>query len=160
MPLTKIDTKMMGSGAVLQVVSASLGTSNVTTSSSSYSDVLVATITPSSTNSKILVLANGWAGCTRVGDQLYVTGKIERRLSGVDTQITVGNNMTSGAHANHYRYTPGVATSVITYRMVFNHLDSPNTLLPVSYVWKHAAIGSVDTNQTSGVEIQLIEIAG
>ena len=68
----KVPFQKMPAGSVLQVVSGELGY-YVVTSSSSYSDIgLSATITPTSTSSKILVCLNLLAGNTTGGSENYI----------------------------------------------------------------------------------------
>jgi hypothetical protein len=58
MALTKVQTGMLGSGAVLQVVNATYST-YTSSSSSTFADTgLTASITPSATSSKILVIVS------------------------------------------------------------------------------------------------------
>jgi len=145
-------------GAVLQAVSAS-SSGNTTTTSASWSDVVTASITPSSATSKIIVLANGYTGCTRNGDQLYWSARIERRISGGSTTVITPTNEQATSTAGAYSYTPSIATSRFTSAYSINKYDSPSTTSAITYAWQHANVGSMTNNQTSGVELILLEIA-
>jgi hypothetical protein len=145
-------------GTVLQAVSAS-SSGNTTTTSTSWSDVVTASITPSSATSKIIVLANGYTGCTRNGDQLYWSARIERRISGGSTTVITPTNEQATSTAGAYSYTPSIATSRFTSAYSINKYDSPSTTSAITYAWQHANVGSMTNNQTSGVELILLEIA-
>lgn len=116
-------------GTVLQVVNATY-TTNVTTSSSTYTDTgLTATITPSSNTSKILVIVSqngnlkGGANNTRTGLQLF------RNASSLTTWEVFANwtNTTSlsgvGTSGLEYLDSPAT-TSATTYKTQFNSQDN------------------------------------
>jgi hypothetical protein len=113
-----VDAAVAAGGKVLQVVSATHATA-VTTSSSTFSDTgLTATITPSSTSSKILVMvANSvgkQTGNTAVGVRLL-------RATTVISVIEGAAGTTSGS----------VPVYVASASM--NFVDSPATISPVVY---------------------------
>ena len=69
MPLSKIQTSSLPAGSVLQVVQQVLTNTQESTANTSLSDTsLVATITPSSTSSKILVTISTQSYTSSSGD--------------------------------------------------------------------------------------------
>jgi hypothetical protein len=153
MALTQVQTGMLGTGAVLQVINASSTTFTVLTTST-FTDVggLTATITPKFATSKILVMvnANGCAkdtGNTSLGLQLL-------------RNSTVINNFVS---------TAGFTNSTATNRFgscTTNYLDSPATTSAITYKVQAASTQNLanvyvnidSTNSPS--TITLVEIAG
>ena len=72
--------KATGFGKILQVVSTDASSKTTTTSSSEQTAATSSGITPSSTSSKILVLAHGFVANERTGDQLPTFTKIYRSV--------------------------------------------------------------------------------
>ncbi len=112
-------------GKVGQVVSSTLTSHPSTTSTSFTNTGLTATITPSSTSSKILILVNTGGG---ISDGGY---RVMFRLDGtVGTSVgNAGNNavQTSGATGDR-------GADSYTYQSVsFSFLDSPNTTSAKTY---------------------------
>ena len=147
-------TVTMPTGSVLQVVSASSGNETVT-SSSSYVDVgsLSATITPSSTSSKILVLAT-LNGCLKNASNTSLKANIVRG----STQLQQMTAITMTTDSNAYI---GVGT------VSGEHLDSPNTTSATTYKCQIASVAGsanvrVNTSDNGGATstITLMEIAG
>ena len=125
MALTKIGDAGMPAGAVLQVVTTTK-TDTFTTTSTSFSDVtgLSATITPSSTSSKILVLVSTNAGTNP-------SGVAEFKLLRGSTEILLADSAGSRSRTTFTLYTgsgnngaAGVGT---------NFLDSPSTTSATTY---------------------------
>ena len=136
-------------GSVLQVVNGTTATTQVTTSST-YSDTgLTATITPSSTSSKILVLANvPDAHNSATISLLYLN------LVRDSTQL-----IEFVKHGDHLS-----GQSLVTYGGSTSYLDSPSTTSATTYKVQfavHSNGGSqhIFLNGSTGT-ITLMEIAG
>ena len=110
-----------GGGKVLQVVSANYAINTSTTSGSYVSSGLQATITPSSTTSKILVLCS--LGQIRK-DSSTNTAYMEMRLVRGTTQISKFNSQVPTDFQNSNLQMTGGAV---------NYLDSPNTTSATTY---------------------------
>ena len=116
------------SGTVLQVVYAiktdTFSTSVGTTSGGAAVTGVTATITPQSTNSRILVLCDGVCGFTSTVSQAYLW------LARGSTQIGVGtpNASAIGVGTRAYYQDAGVAAP-----FALSCLDSPNTTSAVTY---------------------------
>ena len=106
-------------GQVVQVVSGELGI-YVVTSSSSYSDIgLSATITPTSTSSKILVCLNLVAGNTNAATENYV--QILRGATVISIHerwVYSGGGFTSVHGAAMFEDSPS-STSALVYKVQF-----------------------------------------
>ena len=125
----------MPSGSVLQVISASnTNTANggflLTTSSASYTaGALSASITPSSTSSKIMVIINTVQ--YRAGSSSYT---VYRTTSSGSTNIGGGNNGFARLTGANNTWLP----------MSISYLDSPNTASAVTYqLYGRAEAGGV-----------------
>lgn len=151
----KVPYAYLPTGSVLQVVTASYAT-NLTTSSSTWVTTgLSASITPSSTSSKILVIVNQSTNC--YSSNSYVLGlQLWRGGSSVLTLTNANGDGTNAANSI-YMMTP------ITY------LDSPASASSVTYTTYYAATSTasgpygnfvgVQPNSTPSI-ITLLEIAG
>jgi hypothetical protein len=138
------------SGTVLQVVNSTTNSQTLTGSSAFTDTNLSATITPKSTTSKILVIANQ--------NGLYKTGsntRIQLKLFRSTTEIL---NFEGYAAMTASSADNGVGSSSVTY------LDSPSTASAVTYKTQFASTGN-----TANVYVQaggstssmtLMEIAG
>lgn len=153
MPLTKVQTEMAGTGAVLQVVNASFSTT-VSSSTSTYADTgLSASITPKFATSKILVIVD-------------ITG-ILKQTNGVAIGLKLVRNSTDLFQFEAIAgYTNSTASNAVGGSGT-NYLDSPATTSSTTYKVQFNAMGnagSVFINQNiSGVgysTITLMEIAG
>lgn len=138
-------------GKVLQVVTANYGTA-VTNSTATYADTgLTATITPSATSSKILIMVTH-ADCYRTATGSGLILNIMRGAS------EVWNNGTSGDHDDY-----GTGNTVV-FSTSFSYLDSPSTTSATTYktqLKNATAQASVRTNfnSTAGTsQIILMEI--
>ncbi len=139
-------------GKVLQVVNATFGTAT-TTSSSTYADLgLSASITPSSTSSKILVTVH-LSGCQKNNNALLGT----RLLRGSTTIYTIDNmslytntadQNAIGTVSTSYLDSPST-TSATTYKVQFRSVDNN------AYVYINN-----DFSGGSNSNITLMEIAG
>jgi hypothetical protein len=112
-----------GAGAVLQVVTAST-LSNTNTSSTSYVDVggLTASITPSSSSSKILVLLNCSGLVSKPGSSTY--GDIYMALVRGSTVLSEDRKAINFGVSTWSDFFAGFA---------FSHLDSPSSASSVTY---------------------------
>jgi hypothetical protein len=145
----KVPFQKMPSGSILQVVQGST-TTPVTISTTSATDTgLSASITPTSTSSKVLVLVSQWTtklsgGSSNQGSGLYV-----KRDS-----TTVISNYLSGI-------TEPEITRLRWYESV-SVLDSPNTTSSVTYKTQVAAYNGNISVQFDSIKstIILMEVAG
>ena len=137
----------MPAGAVLQVVHDSLASATATTSASYVDTALSLTITPSSTSSKILIIANVtgiWHGAANI----YLKARPIRGSVGL---------VEFGGASGYSTHTSSGGT------MGTNQLDSPNTISATTYkIQILSATGASMTicNNNSISSITLMEIAG
>jgi len=123
-------------GSIIQVVSSNKSDTVSSNSTSYYSIGLNATITPTSTSSKILVLMDLAYG----GNQnMYGYGKIVRTPSGGSaTDIALGDDRT-GSYGNSQRVSFSMVTNNLSnvvykvYHATVNFLDSPSTTAATTY---------------------------
>jgi hypothetical protein len=136
-------------GKVLQVVSANI-TTDTTITSTSYSDTNVtATITPSSTNSKILVLAS--MNC-RIS--MTTNGEIGLGLKLLRGATTVADLSTASTRAFAIQATAdGIPTLASTGFINYVYLDSPSTTSATTYKYQ-AALASTANTRTARFQIQ------
>ena len=137
-------------GKVLQVVSAT-DSSERSTSSSSWSDVVSASITPSATSSKILIVC-GLAGLRRDSGNAYIGARVTDGASftkkfghamiynGSSGALRIGSANASFLHSAN-------TTSSKTYTVQFNSAAANDTIV-------------VGDNGDSNSTITLMEIAG
>ena len=148
--LPALGSAQMPTGSVLQVVQGSTGTT-VESTSSSYADTgLSASITPSSTSSKILVTVHQNGGLK------------ESTQSGVSVQLYRGSSvLTKLSHAAGYN-----AQNQVAYQGAISteYLDSPSTTSAVTYKTQFGNNQSVSSAhvQVGGCTsfITLMEIKG
>ena len=147
--LSGMTTASLPTGSVLQVVQGGNGSSVTTTSTSWQASTLTATITPSSTSSKILInySSNSYQADNGQGASTIYRGSTE--LTGHSDGCT--KNWKDGSR--------GVSPHIGSW------LDSPNTTSATTYTIYFRSISgaSMDfpTNQdTTFSHITLIEIAG
>ena len=117
------------SGRVLQVVNATYST-QTTSSSSTYSDTgLTASITPSSSSSKILIIVSQ-NGVSKSSGNTYVALQLLRNSTSIvvfETQIGYTNSTleTNMASSTNYLDSPAT-TSSVTYKTQFKSPNSTN----------------------------------
>jgi hypothetical protein len=149
----KIDS--LPTGSVLQVVNTKLTTS-FDTQSTSFVDVtgLSATITPSSTSSKILVMFNGFL--SNYGANNYTFLKILRGSTEIDrnSQIDYQNFSHSGRNVMNVIYDSPSTTSAVTYKIQIAAESASNT----ARIGGGAQAGT--TTEVPDTNITLMEIAG
>jgi len=151
-PIASIPTitgAKMPTGSVLQTVNASTSTS-VSTTGSSYIDTgLTATITPTSTTSKILVFVSQ-TGISKAAGNGGVYLRLLRDTTNI-VQIGVNNAYTGDAAANRIG---GAGTT---------YLDSPATTSAITYKTQFYAFNGITAfiqQDSSKSTITLQEIAG
>jgi hypothetical protein len=105
-------------GGILQVVSSTAGGSGAITSTSLVSTSLTATITPSSTSSKIFVMVSGLGSITGTSNYMYFT--LYRN----------GSNIGTGAQPY---FSDVSALNGYDAAMGFNYLDSPASTSALTY---------------------------
>jgi hypothetical protein len=136
-------------GKVLQVVSATRAATSVTTSTSFVSNGLTASITPSSSSSKIFVSVSS------VGDS---------GASAVTAFYTLYRNSTNLGGATEGLGGVSASSGNIRAPIAFNYLDSPSTTSSVSYTLYFRSINGTLVEvppYAGGVQvITLMEIAG
>ena len=150
MALTRLNNQALPSGSVLQVVSAT-GIGVSTTSTSFVTSNLTATITPSSTSSKILILLNA---------AMY------NGTTGMHAVATVFRGTVSGTNLGHSSYGFGTsyASGDLTKNNISaNYLDSPSTTSATTYTVgirsEPSGTTIISVNNEMSV-LTLMEIAG
>ena len=147
-----------GAGAILQIVQATANT-EVSISSTTYTDIgLSASITPSSSSNKVLVLANVQVYCSRGGNQ----GAGVRIFRG-STQIFTSVEDGTGPYEIYS------ASSSIGGRFTYTKLDSPATTSATTYKlqgrpYTTASSGRADffdtgNNEVGSGQLILMEVA-
>ena len=155
---TAADLGLNVTGAVLQVVQATT-TAGTTTTSSSFTDTgMSATITPTSTASKVLVIASHPG--TGVSQPTSASDRVRLRLVRGSTAITGMANLSC------YTNSTTRATDTVTT----TYLDSPSTTSATTYKTQLCNEGSgcevivnwnaLDTTPGAPSTLTLIEIAG
>jgi hypothetical protein len=150
----QIGTAALPTGTVLQVVSVA-NTTSVTLSSSTFiATGLSASITPTSTTSKILVLINAAVG--------FPSNTVN---PGVGLRIYRGATMLTGGE--NYQFFWGLGAGVSHPPRVLaslHYLDSPSTTSLVTYnlyASNYQSNGTLNFNESSSLtSITLMEIAG
>ena len=156
-----------GTGAVLQVVQGVKTDVSTGLSSTSFVDIpgLSATITPSATNSKVLIVSSVWGSCrsnaslrilrdsTPVG--VNTTSPMGNRRNGVGADFFVGGSDTGTVQTNLYLDSPSMNTA-ITYKIQYacNGVSFPFCV--------NSAYADADLTYVSrGIStVTLVEIAG
>ena len=148
-------------GKVLQVITTAASSRTTTTSGSDQTAATSSAITPSETTSKILVLASGFVGQQRSGDQLGTYSKIFRDISGGTSDTLVSSAKTAYSDSEYltmyYKYGGGTHPNALMGNVVFNILDSCSTTSAVTYKWMHRNSGG-DLDIVGGVVFTLLEI--
>jgi len=143
-----IATTKLGTGAVLQVVTATDSTERTTTSTSfvTASNTLSVAITPSSASNKVLILVSTSTGNTNSAEHTYST--IYRGA----TNLGTGQGMNTTYHD---------ATSQIYVPNHMSYLDSPNTTSSTTYQFYFRVSGGTGKMNSSGTQgsITVMEIA-
>lgn len=137
-----LDSGSLPTGTVLQVVSTTK-TDTFSTSSTSFVDVtgLSTTITPSSTNSKILI-----SGMVSFALQNANTN-CEYRIDRDGTSVAIGDPTGNRPGATGHWYAADANGNYGTGQMAFSYLDSPNSASAVTY--------TVELRTSSGSTVKL-----
>jgi len=140
--------KLISTGHVLQVVQAQIASDQSTTSTTNVASGLQASITPSSTSSKILIMLNGGNAWNDTNSR-NVLVTFYRNGSAVET----------GPHAL-IQNTSGTNTFKSSWSACY--LDSPSTTSSITYEpYYKVNVGTGYFNQaTARVMLTLMEIAG
>lgn len=144
----------MASGSVLQVVQASNSTEASTTSSSYVASNLSASITPSNSTSKILVIINAPLSAFQLSAAYFGMGiQINRGSTPVFTDTNAYDSLYAGAYGNYL--------GNWRQRTVVMYLDSPSTASSVTYTLYFTAYQGTAKVSGSGAvgNITLMEIA-
>jgi hypothetical protein len=174
--LVPLPTKVAGvlpdanapSGSVIQVVSSTTSTQVSITTTTFTDSGLTATITPSSTNSKILVFVSQQTHFTRELADARGAVKLVRSISGgssTDINLYVGsqNRSAGGIRAGT---DISLGRNELTAIVSMNYLDSPATTSAVTYKTQGRPQATSNTQEllfqydSSTSQIVLMEIAG
>ena len=117
-------TNLPGGGKVLQVVSATPLTTQGATSSTSYQTILSQAITPSSTSSRILILAHSSIYCS-VSTGYFSHYSVLRDSTDLNSN---GNGLATLKKDS--------AGNTVADNMTINYLDSPSTTSAITYTLK------------------------
>ena len=151
--LPALGSAQMPSGSVLQVVSAHYSSLQASTSGTHADTGLIATITPSSTSSKILILVNQNGVFKHTGST--ATAVSLKLLKGSTNLKTFGTESAINYSSSNYQEIGTVS---------FNFLDSPSTTSATTYKTTFATTvsGQSVNVQRSGCSssITLMEIQG
>jgi hypothetical protein len=128
-----VPTSAMPAGSVLQVVQ-SYRTSGLSTTSATYVDILSATLTPTSSSSKFLVMCTGQESIYGGDGNSYSVHTILRN----STEIYLGDASASATRASAGRF--GRQGSNYSDAVSFMYLDSPSTASAITYKWQFKSI--------------------
>ncbi len=138
------------SGSVIQVVSSSL-TSRFSSSSTSFVDIgLSASITPSNSSNKILLMFNGNANETYTNPSIGF--RFVRTVGGSGVAVGIGDSSFSGqvqATVNWNRHNMETTDPPDGHNLSMNFLDSPATTSAITYKLQmmiYAGTGYVNGN--------------
>jgi hypothetical protein len=144
-----------GGGKVLQVVMGNYTTPTVTVSSTTFTDTgMSASITPSATSSKILVLTSQPFYMYKSGAEMAIGLKVLRGA-------TVIADLSGGGDSGWYMNTNNGSRADMQGRVAFNYLDSPATTSSTTYKMQGATYGSgavAFSNGSTPATIILLEI--
>jgi len=149
---TFITTGNIPTGSILQVVYASSGSSFSTTSQTLQDTGFSATITPSSSSSKILIISN---------NNMYI-GQNAQGASYVFGRVSLARNTTQLQEARLATNT-GTSITDIVHTSPITYLDSPATTSAVTYRIYIASLNysfSTIFNNTGPSSMTLIEVKG
>ncbi len=138
-----------GGGKVLQVVTGTTTTSSTTTSTSYVATNLTASITPSSTNNKILVLLSAVADTRSSGNE------VEYTLYRGGSNVLGGG---TGLFGNHYN-----STARQQSQMNYCYLDSPSSTSSLEYKVYHKTVNASSctfAGEGATASMVLMEIEG
>jgi hypothetical protein len=142
-PSAGISTSKLGTGAVLQVVNATYSTSFSTTSTSFQATGLTASITPTSSTSKILIL---------VTQELYQNTGNNSGILTIYRGSTSGTNLAPSFGFSSI-YTPTIA---IATGLSVSYLDSPATTSSTTYITAIRTESGTTTSCANGQQATMI----
>ena len=128
-----------GGGKVLQVVSATTSTSTVIASETFTDTTLSVSITPSSTNSKVLILVSQSASVGRADQYPGGAMRLLRGSTSIYDLSGTGFNSTIGY------ITPNDSTSFLAAYVPMVYLDSPSTTSSTTYKTQARALTTANT---------------
>lgn len=150
MPLTKVQSQLLGTGTVLQVVQTAYSTQFTTTSTTPVTTGISATITPSSASSKILMLL--------VCNGIYAQG-----VANYFTVFRNGSNIAPGGGNNPMGELYCNVANVLA-NVPNTYLDSPASTSAQTYTlyfWTSSGTAMLNQGNVNGnTTITLMEIAG
>lgn len=129
-------------GKVLQVVQASTTSTTVITTTTYTDTGLSVSITPSSTSSKVLIIANQQALITRSSSEVNATGRL---LRGATAILTNGSDSFLKTEAQ----TGGAVTTSISGLHTMIYLDEPATTSSTTYKMQMGTNGTLITQRDS-----------
>ena len=163
---TAADLGINNSGNVLQIVTDTIGTSEETQTSTTGSWVgtnLIASITPSSTSSKIMAVVNSNMKTSNGSTFTCAMSALQRSIGGGAYSLVFDYTKTDGGgnvYQGSWLYNYGGCTE-LAGSVGIHYLDSPNTTSAVTYNVVCRALGGYGTMYyNSGSSITLLEIAG
>jgi len=147
---TVLTTTSPKAGNVLQVVNSTYATEVTTTSTSYVTTGLSATITPSSSSSKILIIVSNVIRAASLGDCNWT----------VFRGTVAGTNLASSGLFVYGTATAG-STTVVT-GISINYLDSPATTSATTYTlgFKSSGVSVNSQHASTTATMTLMEIAG
>jgi hypothetical protein len=142
----KVPKSLLPTGSVLQVVNATYATETSTSSTSYISTGLTATITPSSTSSKILIIVSNMMNAPAGNNSNFTVFR-----------VTVSGTNLTGAGGFVAFFGAGATTGVTV-----NYLDSPATTSAQTYTCAYKVSGGTGQVQAGSgtATMTLMEIAG
>ena len=143
--LKRLDASLIGGGGkVLQVIQNTYSTALSTTPSSFTDSGLSATITPSATSSKILILAHNsvWKGTAD-----YVSTGIQRNISGGAS--TFLGDATYGLARSITSASRGSVHSI-------NYLDSPSTTSAITYDFQYKCAQTCQIQKDGSMAVMIL----
>lgn len=135
--LTSATTTGFPAGSVIQVVNATYGTQVSTTSGAAWTDVFSASITPTSSSSKILVLCSA-NGCHKSAADTNLGLRVIRGTSTIVIKIDglipyTGSAVFASATASTSYLDSPATTSAITYKLQFINMLATGTVYVNTY---------------------------
>jgi hypothetical protein len=137
-----------GGGKILQVVSSASSGDSSTTSTSFVDTGLTCNITPSSSNSKILVLLS----------QIFSADKVPNANMVPSQQLLRGSTTIASSSVGRFYYV-SAGQIVLVYQVQYTILDTPATTSQLTYKTQHKVNGSDMTSTATGTStITLLEV--
>jgi hypothetical protein len=144
-----LPSNVVGTGAVLQVVQGEYTTSSASSSTSYVDTGLSATITPTSSSSKILVI---------VSQSIFIAGT-QQGMASLLNIVRGSTQIWETANHGVQTYDQGGTGVESGASIALNYFDSPNTTSPTTYKTQIKRSGGTESRWRYGTII-LLEIAG